>query len=42
MNTIYNFLIRFMVKRCHTITCTTYDTIIEKDRMGALKRRLSY
>ena len=41
MNTIYNAIIRFCAKRCHTITCTTFDAIIDKDRMGVLKRRLS-
>ena len=40
MNTIYNFIIRFCVKHCHTITCTTFDTILAKDRMGVLKRRM--
>ena len=41
MDTIYNAIIRFCAKRCHTITCTTFDTIIDRDRMGVLKRRLS-
>ena len=40
MNKIYNIIIQFCVKHCHTITCTTFDTIIEKDRMQVLKRRL--
>ena len=39
MNTIYNLIIRFCVKHCHTITCTTFDAILEKDRMNVLKRR---
>jgi hypothetical protein len=41
MNTILNAIIRFCVKRCHTITCSTFDEIIAKDRMGTLKRRLT-
>lgn len=40
MNFILNAIIRFCVKKCHTITCTTFDTIIAKDRMGTLKKRL--
>lgn len=40
MNALYNSIIRFCVKHCHTITCTTYDAIIKKDRMGTLKRRI--
>jgi hypothetical protein len=40
MNNILNAIIRFCAKRCHTITCSTFDVIIEKDRMGTLKRRL--
>lgn len=41
MNSLFNAIIRFCVKHCHTISCTTFDTIIEKDRMGVLKRRLN-
>lgn len=40
MNNILNAIIRFCIKRCHTISCSTFDVIIEKDRMGTLKRRL--
>lgn len=42
MNNVLNAIIRFCAKKCHTITCTTFDVIIEKDRMGVLKRRLRY
>lgn len=40
MNTIYNFIIQFCAKHCHTITCSTFDAILEKDRMNVLKRRI--
>ena len=40
MNNVLNAIIHFCAKKCHTITCTTFDVIIEKDRMGVLKRRL--
>ena len=41
INTLFNIIIRFCVKHCHIITCTTFDEIVAKDRMGVLKRRLS-
>lgn len=40
MNTILNAVIRWAVRHCHTITCTTFCAIVEKDRMGYLKRNL--
>lgn len=40
MNGIFNYLIRFFVKHCHTITCTTFEAIIVKDRMHYLRRHV--
>ena len=31
-NTFFNFIIRKSLKHCHTLSCTTIDEIIEKDR----------
>jgi hypothetical protein len=40
MNSILNFIVRWAINHCHTITCTTFETIVAKDRMGYLKRNL--
>ena len=41
MNAILNAIIRFCVKHCHTITCTTFYDIIDKDHSGFLKRHVN-
>jgi hypothetical protein len=40
-NKIFNAIIRFCVRHCSSITCSTFDEVIAKDRMGVLRRRLN-